>query len=246
MTGKTAWVWAVALAAPMMARAQDAPPATPPAAPSSTAQEQEASDADVAAKPKVKVRDYEKWTFNVGGGANLPAGTTRTFVRGGGGVATGGVTRNANKYVGLRAEFWWENLPLRDSALGLAQASSASSGLYGIALDPIFNIPVTGRYSGYFAIGPGFYHRYGTLNGDTVPPGSPCSPFFEWWTYCPTSLPAGFASTSQNQFGLNLGGGVARRIGNGHKELYIDWRYQHSKHNKVTTDTRPITIGIRW
>src|SRR5215470_6133811 len=33
-----------------------------------------------------KAHAYKKWTFNVGGGASLTNGTTRTFVRGGGGI----------------------------------------------------------------------------------------------------------------------------------------------------------------
>jgi hypothetical protein len=236
---------------PAAVRAQDAPalaatpPATtPPATPSASAP-QEASDEDITGKPKVKVRDFEKWQFNVGGGANLPSGATRTYVRGGGGVAMAGVARNASKYVGLKAEFWWDNLPLRDSALGLAQASSATSGAYVVTLGPVFNVPVTSKYSLYFVVGPDFVHRYGTLNSSTIPPGSACNGFFKWWTYCPNSVPAGFAKTSQNEFGVNLGGGLARKIGK-KTEVYADWRYQHAKHNNVSTDTRPITIGIRW
>ena len=52
----------------------------------------------------------------------MERGTTRTYVRGGGIVATAGVARNANKYVGLRGDFIFANLPLRDSALQLGQA----------------------------------------------------------------------------------------------------------------------------
>ena len=236
MTGKTAWVLALALFASLALRAQDAP-----AIPAG----QEASDADMTGRPKVKVRDYPKWQFNIGGGANLPSGTTRTYVRGGGGVATAGLARNANKYVGLRAEFWWENLPLRSSALALAQASGATSGVYSVSLDPVFNIPVTAKYSGFLLVGPSFYHRYGSLNSPTIPPGSACNGFYSWWTYCPTSLPSDFAKTSQNEFGLNIGGGVARKIGQ-RAELYLDWRYQHGSHKGISTNTKPITIGIRW
>jgi hypothetical protein len=256
MTSKTAWVLALALMVPAVVRAQDptppaapvpaaTPPAQAPAAPAQEAPAQEASDADIIGKPKVKVRDFDRWQYNVGVGANLAGGTTHTYVRGGGAVASGGVARNYNKYFGLKAELWWEDLPLRSSALELAQASSASSGSFSLLLGPVINIPVTSKYSGYFVVGPDFYHRYGSLNSPTIPPGSACNGFYKWWTYCPTSIPSGFATTSQNQFGVNLGGGVARKIGQ-KKELYIDLRYQHSSHNKVTTDVKPITIGIRW
>ena len=236
MTSKTVWVLAVVLLSVVGLRAQDAP---------APAAGQEASDVDLAGKTRKKVQDYEKWQFNVGGGASLAGCISRTYVRGGGGVATAGVARNANQYVGLRAEFLWANLPLRSSALALAQAPGATSGVYGVTLDPIFNIPVNSKYSGYIVIGPSFYHRYGSLNSSSIPPGSACNAFFSWWTYCPTSLPSNFLKTSQNEFGINFGGGVARKIGR-RTEIYVDLRYHHGKHNGVATDIKPLTVGIRW
>jgi len=76
------------------------PAATQPAA-AQTSGDQEASAQESLRRKKPK--DYKNWNYNVGFGANLDSGTTKTFVRGGGGVATAGVARNANKYLGLRA-----------------------------------------------------------------------------------------------------------------------------------------------
>src|SRR6267142_1665747 len=109
---------------------------------------QEATPEDTTRR-KVKLHDYKNWTFNVGGGASLENGTTKTYVRGGGGVVAAGVARNYSKYFGLRADFQWDNLPLRSSALQLAQAPGATSHVYSLMLDPIINIPVTKRYGGY-------------------------------------------------------------------------------------------------
>jgi len=38
---------------------------------------------------------------------------------------------------------------------------------------------------------------------------------------------------------------VARKI-RGNVEIYGEFRYLHGKHNNITTDVRPITIGVRW
>ncbi len=203
---------------------------------------------EAPSRRKARPHDYLNWQFNVGGGANLPSGTTRTFVKGGGGAASVGVARNANKYVGLRADFYWANLPLRDSALALAQAPGATDHVYALTLDPIFNIPVTSKYSGYFMIGPGFQHRSGKLDSSTTVPGSPCNTFWDWWGRCFASsvpLNGNFLTSSQNEFGFNFGGGVARKV-RGNLEVYVDFRYIHGSHNKITTDVRPVTIGIRW
>jgi opacity protein-like surface antigen len=238
------------------------PPAQPPADqkqpdnPPSTAQQsstqqpstQEASPEDLGPGRKVKVKDYKNWTFSAGGGASLTNGTTKNFVRGGGGVLAAGVARNYSKYLGLRVDFQWDNLPLRNSALALAQAPGATSHVYSFSLDPIINIPVTKAWGGYILAGPSYYHRSGKLDSSSAVPGSPCNAFFAWWGTCTSiSLPLNgkFLSSSQNQFGENFGGGVTRKI-SPNMDFYVEFRYLHGKHSGITTDLRPITIGLRW
>jgi opacity protein-like surface antigen len=234
---------------------QTAPAGQTPAAPPSTEQTpapssataREPADEESTSRRK-KVRDYKTWNYNVGAGANLDSGTTKTFVRGGGFVGTAGVARNGNKYLGLRADFIFANLPLRTSTLELAQASGATSYMLGVTLDPVLNFSVTSKYGGYVLIGPGFYHRSGSLNSDTTVPGSPCNTFWTWWGTCfNSSLPLNgkFVDASQNQFGYNFGGGVTRKMPSG-VELYAEFRFTHGSHNGITTDVRPITIGVRW
>ena len=235
--------------------AGQSPAAPTPAAPTPAAQQpaaqQPSSDqepAEESSSRRKKPHDYKNWNYNVGFGANLDSGATKTFVRGGGGVATAGVARNANKYLGLRADFIFANLPLRDSTLRLAQAGSASSYLFDLTLDPIINIPVTKLWGGYVLFGPGFYHRMGKLSDDTAVPGSFCNSFFEWWGACPNvSIPlsGSFVNSSQNEFGYNVGGGVTRKMPSG-AEIYLEYRLTHGSANGTTTDVRPITIGVRW
>jgi opacity protein-like surface antigen len=232
-------------------------PATPSATPAPAAQQpaaqqpasgQEPADEESTSRRKAKPHDYKNWTFNVGAGANLDSGTTKTWVRGGGFVATAGVARNANKYLGLRADFIYANLPLRDSTQQLAQATGATNYALDFTLDPIINIPVTKLYGGYVLIGPGFYHRAGSLSGSTAVPGSACNGFWTWWGACANvSIPlsGSFVNSSQNAFGYNFGGGVTRKMPSG-VEIYAEYRLTHASHNGITTDVRPITIGVRW
>ena len=226
--------------------AQPAPAQTAPDSQQSSSQE--ASPEETTTRRKTKPHDYKNWTFNVGGGASLTNGTTRTFVRGGGAVAGAGVARNFSKYLGLRADFQWDNLPLRSSALQLAQAPGATSQVYSLMFDPIINIPVNKLWSGYFLIGPSYYHRSGKLDSSTAVPGSACNAFYTWWGTCTAgSLPLNksFLSASQNEVGENFGGGVARKI-RPNLDVYVEFRYLHGKGNNLSTDLRPITIGLRW
>ena len=54
-----------------------------------------------------------------------------------------------------------------------------------------------------------------------------------------------FLNESQNEFGYNFGGGITRKI-TPNIEFYAEFRYLHGKRNDITTDLRPITIGVRW
>jgi hypothetical protein len=229
-----------------------APAAQQPPAPTPAAQKpdsgQEPADEETTARRK-RVHDYKNWNYNVGAGANLDSGTTRTWVRQGGFVGSAGVARNANKYLGLRLDFVFANLPLRDSTLELAQASGASTHVYSLTLDPIINMPITKVVSAYVLLGPAFDHRTGSLNSDTALAGSACNSFWDWWGVCQNSnfsipLSGNFNSTV-NEFGYNVGVGVSRKMPSG-VEIYGEFRLLHGSHNGITTDYRPITLGFRW
>ena len=169
-------------------------------------------------------------------------------MRGGGVVGTVGVARNANKYLGLRADFIYANLPLRDSTLLLAQATGATTYALDFTLDPIINVPVTKLFGGYVLFGPGFFHRSGSLDSSSAVPGSACNPFWTWWGACKNvSIPLSgdFVNSSQNEFGYNFGAGVTRKMPSG-VEIYAEYRFTHGSRNGITTDVRPITIGVRW
>jgi len=221
-------------------------PAAQPAGNSQASDQEPAPEESTSRKPKP--RDYKKWTFNVDGGASLTNGTTRTFVRSGGGIGGGGVAHNTNKYFGFRLDFQFDNLPLRATALQQAQSLSATSHMYALMLDPIINIPATKVWSGYVLFGPSWLHRSGKLDSSTATPGTGCNGFFVWWGRCYAgSLPLNgrFLTESQNEFGYNLGGGIARKI-RPNVEIYAEFRYLHGKQNGITTDVRPITLGVRW
>jgi hypothetical protein len=230
---------------------QAAPPAEQPANQQATNQQsssQQTATEEIGPVRKPKVKEYKSWTINVGGGASLTNGNTANFVRGGGGIAAAGIAHNYSKYFGVRFDFQFDNLPLRTSALQQAQATSATSHVYSFLFDPIINIPVTRVWSGYIVAGGSFFHRSGKLDSSTAIPGSACNAFFTWWGNCfNASLPLNknFLSASQNQWGENFGGGIARKI-RPNVEIYAEFRYLHGTHNGISTDLRPITVGVRW
>jgi opacity protein-like surface antigen len=233
------------------APAAQAPASQTPATQTPAAQPQngqETTEEEITPRRKFRPHDYRKWTFDVGAGASLNSGTTRTYVKEGGILGTVGVARNASRYLGLRADFFFVNLPLRDSALEQASAPGAHNGVYALTVNPIINVPITKQYSAYFVFGPAVFHRSGSLDSSTAVPGSGCDPFFIWWGDCRNNiLPQNgrFLDSSQNEFGFDFGAGVARKW-RGNKEFFAEFRFLHGKHSDISTDVRPVTVGIRW
>jgi opacity protein-like surface antigen len=232
--------------------APTAPPADAqqPQAPAAQQSGNEQESPDESPLPRQrKPRDYKNWSFNVGAGAAVFGGPTKTFVRGGGVGGTVGVARNANKYFGLRADFMYQDLPLKQSSLLLAQAGSANTYALSFMLDPVINIPASKTWGGYVLFGPGYVRRSGTLNSDLEVPGSGCTAFWTWWIgTCPNdSLPldGSFVHSSQNEFAYNVGAGVTHTMPSG-VEVYAEYRLIHGSANGTTTSLRPITVGVRW
>ena len=92
--------------------AQQPPAQQPSAQPSQQSSTQEASPEESMPGRKPKVKDFKNWAFNVGAGASLTNGTTKNFVRGGGGVVAAGAARNYSKYFGFRLDFQFDNCSL--------------------------------------------------------------------------------------------------------------------------------------
>ncbi len=238
----------------------DQAPATTPTTPATNGQQpttsnpqspgaEEEQSVEEGISLRKKEHNHKNWSYNVGAGANVDSGATKSFVRGGGLGGMIGVARNANRYLGLRADAIYEDLPLKQSSIAITGATSATSYLLAGTLGPIINIPVSSTFGGYVLFGAGFFHRAGSLNNDTTLPGSACTSFWTWWQgQCFNgSLPLNghFVNTSQNQFGYDVGAGVTRKMPSG-VEVYAEFRLMHGSNNGTTTDLRPITVGVRW
>jgi opacity protein-like surface antigen len=224
----------------------------PASAPQTSAGQQPATGQQPAEEEESTSRrkraQYQKWQFNVSAGVNTTGGTTKDFVRGGAFTTMAGAARNANRYLGLRLDFMYANLPLRATALELAQATGATNYALSATLDPIINIPASKDWGLYILFGPAFTHRHGSLDNDTTPPGSPCTAFWRWYSGCLNAsvpLNGNFVNPTQNDWGYNFGAGISRKVPSG-VEIYAEYRFMHGSNHGVTTDFRPITIGFRW
>ena len=194
--------------------------------------EQEATPEESVPIHRVKPKLYKNWVYNVGAGASVTGGTTKTYVRSGGVVGAAGVARNFNQYFGLRLDFQFDDLPLRASALQLASSPGGNSHVYALNFGPVINLPFTKTWGAYIVGGLGFYHRAGKLDSSQAIAGSTCNGFFLWWGHCFNgSLPVSgqFLHSSENQIGEEVGAGVTRKIGTD-TEIYAEVRLFHGSH----------------
>ena len=129
-------------------------------------------------------------------------------------MGAAGVARNGNKYLGPRADSCLPNLPLRDSTQNLALATGATTHAYFLTLDPIIvNIPFTKQFSTYFLLS-AFLHRSENCN-PTLRFQVRRNSFWVWRGACQNSnfslsQNGSFVNSSLNEFGYNVGAGVAQ------------------------------------
>ena len=225
------------------------PQSKPPQAQQQPDSNQEATVEESTPERKAKANQYKKWVYNVGGGAGLTSGNTKNFVRSGGGIAAAGVARNGSKYLGIRFDFQFDNLPLKQSALQAAQATGANSHVYTFMLDPIINIPASTNWGGYILGGPALL-CIARANSILRPrfPVRPATVFSYGGAIASTIACRSMGSSStpaRTNLARNFGGGITRKI-RPNMDLYVEFRFLHGKHNDISTDLRPITIGVRW
>jgi hypothetical protein len=58
-------------------------------------------------------------------------------------------------------------------------------------------------------------------------------------------LNGNFLSSSVNEPGYDFAAAGTRKITD-NIEIYLEFRQMHGSHAGITTDLRPITIGVRW
>ena len=202
----------------------------------------------------------------VGAGLNLPVGNVRTYNTASY-TFTGGAGYNFNKTFGVLGEFHYDHFGLTSDAINYqfnvfsnALSSSgqdptqlagldANAHVIALTVNPIVNLPATGKIGGYVTGGVGFYHK--TTNF-TLPQA--VQDYFGNVYYQNIN----FQSYSANAFGFNGGVGVTYKLSEFSSErLFAEARYDWLKinsnnnidlypFNRVNTSYVPITVGLRF
>lgn len=193
-------------------------------------------------------QNFNKYTFNIGGGVGIPVGTTSDFASVDANLVLGGGV-NLRPAFGFTGEFMWYGLPPSTPELNAVSAVRGRANLYSLTGNFIGRIGTHRRVGAYVIGGGGWYHRTWDITAPALVPGTVCGPSFSWYgVACVNGLvstDAVLRSGSADGGGLNIGAGVTIGHGTGAK-FYAEFRYHHIYYSTLNTDVIPVTFGVRW
>ncbi len=187
-----------------------------------------------------------KYTFEVGGGFNLPTGGTHNYLTTGWNIQVGG-GRNFNKTFGVLAQFDYDHFGFQTATLNnllaiyngppiyatdqngnpLTQLGGGSH-IWSFTLDPIINYYTSDSWGAYVIGGVGFYHK--TANFTIPGIGTYCDPYYGCYQYQANQTIDKYTS---NAFGANGGLGFTYKASRfSSVKFYAEARY-------VWTDNKP-------
>ena len=202
-------------------------------------------------------QDYHAFNAHMGGGIGVPLSRTADFA-GLGGVFQIGAGPNLNAHSSIVGEFMWQGLPATPSVLAVVNPLitntsgnfSTSTNLYALTANYMYHVDGE-RYGFYLIGGGGWYYRHSALNNVTVAPGTICQPAWDWVGF---TCQAGVVSTSStiatkgvSSGGVNGGIGISIKLGSSGFKYFMEARYHYSPQGgHISTQTIPVTFGIRW
>jgi opacity protein-like surface antigen len=191
-------------------------------------------------------QNFNRFTFNIGGGFTQPVRNSEGRVDKGFNVAAGAGV-NLTPHLGIIGEFGFNNLDLTRTALLAAGVPAGSTRIYSVTANPILRFNPRGRFDAYLTGGGGFYRRTVEFTEPTVATVTVFDPF--WGAFFPAAVPADrvLGSFTQNKGGWNIGGGVSFRVsGDSNTKIFAEAKYHHILTDPVATTILPVTFGLRW
>jgi hypothetical protein len=133
----------------------------------------------------IPLHGQNKMTLNMGGGVSTPLNPTGAYT-GVSGNFNFGAGYNLNAKNSISGEFLWSGLPADVFPIHPIDSPTGKINLYSLTVNYRHHIDsIHGSIFGLYAIaGGGWYYRYASIDKNfTVPPGTPCQPYYYWWGY---------------------------------------------------------------
>jgi hypothetical protein len=194
---------------------------------------------------------FSKLAFEAGGGANAPIGNDKPYLTWGGNFTVGGGLHFTNRFA-LLAEYQFMDDKLPGSFIADVGTQGGDAHIWSLTLAPVIDLTPKRVNSAYVTGGFGFYRK--VTNFTDIEEGEEC------YYYCGiVEEPETVYHYSSNQWGGNFGVGISHRLGgvygDGQMKLFAEARYVFVNTPAYppgfttpigTTETIPVTLGVRW
>jgi hypothetical protein len=199
---------------------------------------------------------FHHLAFEVGGGANAPAGD-KSYITWGGQFTVGGGF-NFSKRLAALVEYQFMDDKIPGKIIAEAGAQGGHDHIWSFTIDPVVDLMPKATNDVYITGGGGFYRKVTSFTD--VEPTEYCEFYYCGIGYAPQVV----GHFSSNQGGFNIGGGYQHRVGgmygDGNTKLFAEVRYVYLDSPAVTTQPNglgttsvaagtkvlPIDLGIRW
>jgi opacity protein-like surface antigen len=195
-----------------------------------------------AAYPQSEV---PRFSGSIGGGFTTPVyGTGRRFDQGWN--AEGGVGVNMSRFLGVEAQFNFNDLGVNSSTLNTLNFPDGTMRMWSLTLDPVIHFAPANKFNPYIIGGGGLYHRTIEFTAPTVATVTGFDPFFG--IFFPVNVPANqvLQSNSVYKGGVNGGMGFSIPLGSSKVKLFAEARYHHMYTRPHATTMIPVSFGLRW
>jgi opacity protein-like surface antigen len=185
-------------------------------------------------------------SFSIGGGPTIPAKHTGSRFDTGFNL-TAGLGIHPMRRVGVMAEFGFYNMGITRTALNNIGVPNGSGRVYSLTLNPMVHLVPRGPFDAYIIGGGGYYRRTVEFTEPATGVATAFDPFYG--IYFPVEFATNnvLGSFTQNKMGVNLGAGVAVRLGQDSRStIFAESRYHYIYTSPIRTSILPVTFGFRW
>ena len=190
-------------------------------------------------------QEFNKFAFSAGGGFTEPVIHSDSRFDPGFNLGFGAGYKLTPR-ISLMGEFGFNHLGVSSRILDSVGAPNGTGRIYSLTLDPVLHLTPRGKLDAYLIGGGGYYRRTVEFTEPGIATITAFDPFFGFF-------PANVATNvvlgtfTQNKGGLNIGGGISKRIrGESNASFFVETRYHYLFTSPVRTTVLPVTFGFRW
>jgi hypothetical protein len=183
-----------------------------------------ASCIGILALASASAQEFSKFTFDIGGGYTMPAGSTSNN-RDPGWNVRGGAGYNFTPHFGTMLNVGYDSLGISSASLIGAGATNGDINVFHATIDPVVRMHLTNRLGLYLTAGGGVFHR--TRDVDF------------------TSFPS--VTDTVTKPGFDVGGGAELGVV-GRAKFFTEARWEHvfGDYGAKYLDIIPVSFGFRW